>query len=48
MLTKTPAAILGLEEKGAIEKGYIADAVIFDEKLNICNVIIRGQIVNGG
>lgn len=46
MLTKSPAVILGLKEKGAIEKGYIADVVIFDEKLDICNVIVRGQIVS--
>ncbi len=45
MLTQTPAKILGIKNKGKIEKDYIADIVIFDENYKIHNVILNGNIV---
>ncbi|MDO4744894.1 MAG: amidohydrolase family protein, partial [Clostridia bacterium] len=45
MLTQTPAKILGIKNKGKIEKSYIADIVIFDEFYKINNVILNGKIV---
>lgn len=45
MLTKTPASILGIKNKGEIKKSYIADIVIFDENYKINNVILNGNIV---
>ena len=40
MITQIPARIMGLTSKGKIEKGYDADIVIFDEDINVKNVII--------
>ncbi len=45
MLTQTPARILGIQDKGRIEKSYIADIVIFDENYKIHNVILNGNVV---
>ena len=45
MLTQTPAKILGIKDKGKIEKSYIADIVIFDENYKIHNVILNGNVV---
>lgn len=45
MLTKTPAAILGLKNKGSLEKGYVADMVMFDSTFKIKNVILHGKII---
>ena len=45
MITETPAKILGIENKGKIEKSYIADIVIFDENYKVNNVILNGNIV---
>ena len=43
MLTKNPAKIMGLTNKGDIIKGYDSDFVIFDDDINIKNVIVRGK-----
>ena len=40
MITEVPARIMGLKNKGRIEKGYDADIVIFDEDIDIKKVII--------
>jgi len=45
MLTQTPAKILGIKNKGRIEKSYIADIVIFDENYEVHNVILNGNII---
>lgn len=42
MMTKTPAKIMGLADRGAIKEGYIADLVFFDEDINIKKVILQG------
>lgn len=45
MMTKTPAKIMGLENKGSILPGYDADIVFFDDKINITKVIKDGIII---
>ncbi|MBO5069068.1 MAG: N-acetylglucosamine-6-phosphate deacetylase [Roseburia sp.] len=45
MLTETPAKILGLKDKGRIKEGYIADIVLFNEKFEVCDVILNGEMV---
>jgi len=40
MITEIPARIMGLTAKGKLEKGYDADIVIFDDDINVKNVII--------
>ncbi len=42
MITKTPADIMKLDRKGDIKKGYAPDFVIFDEDIQIKNVIKNG------
>ncbi len=43
MITKTPARILGLSNKGAIEAGRDADFVVFDEDIRIRDVFAKGN-----
>ncbi|MBR2021364.1 MAG: amidohydrolase family protein, partial [Clostridia bacterium] len=35
MMTKVPAEVMGLKNKGLIKAGYDADIVVFDEDINI-------------
>ncbi len=44
MMTKIPAEILKLN-KGQIKKGFDADIVVFDNNINIKNVILSGSLV---
>lgn len=41
--TKNPARALGLNNRGAIKPGCVADAVILDEDLQIQEVVLRGK-----
>lgn len=43
MITQNPAKLLGLKNKGDIEDNLDADIVIFDEEINIKNVIAAGK-----
>ena len=45
MISETPASILGLENKGKLKNNYVADIVVFDNELEIVNVILAGEIV---
>ena len=45
MLTESPATMMGMTDRGRIERGLLADLVVFDKKLEICTVIKNGQIV---
>ena len=40
MMTKTPAAVMGLETKGKIDAGYDAQFTVFNENLDIVNIEI--------
>lgn len=43
MITETPAAVMGLKDRGKLQEGYIADLVLFDENINIQKVYIEGK-----
>ena len=45
MITEVPAEICNLKTKGKIKENYDADIVIFDENINIKNVIAGGKII---
>jgi len=46
MITNTPAAIIGIEDKkGSLSAGKDADIVIFDDDINIQTTVIRGKVV---
>ena len=45
MMTKVPATILGLSNKGTIAKGNVADIVVFDDHFNVSNVFVEGKKV---
>lgn len=45
MITKTPAKILGIENKGVLKEGNIADIVVFNPDLKIVNIILNGKVV---
>jgi len=46
MITNTPAAIIGVEDKkGSLSAGKDADIVIFDDDINIQTTVIRGKVV---
>lgn len=44
MASETPASMLGIK-KGRIEKGYDADLLIVDDKINLKKVIIGGEVI---
>ncbi len=48
MITETPARIMGLSTKGKLQSGYDADVVIFDEDIQIKNVIVGGNVMMPG
>ena len=43
MICRTPARVMGLTDRGALEIGYRADLVLFDENIEIKKVIIEGK-----
>ncbi|MGB6130011.1 MAG: N-acetylglucosamine-6-phosphate deacetylase [Psychrilyobacter sp.] len=44
MASLYPAKAIGIDDRyGKIKKGYIADLVILDEKINLKNVIVKGR-----
>jgi len=45
MMTSSPAKMMGLKTKGRLEKGMDADIVIFDDNINIKEVIVNGETV---
>jgi N-acetylglucosamine-6-phosphate deacetylase len=45
MLTSTPAAILGLNDRGALRPRLRADIVLFDKQMNVKTVIVGGKII---
>jgi N-acetylglucosamine-6-phosphate deacetylase len=45
MITEVPAEICGFATKGKIKENYDADIVIFDDNINVKNVIVGGKII---
>jgi len=46
MITATPAAIIGIQDKkGSLVAGKDADVIIFDDKIKIQKTIIKGKLV---
>ena len=43
MMTKTPARVMGLSDRGSLEVGYYADLVFFDDDINVERVFIEGK-----
>ena len=43
MATATPASLMHVN-KGHIAEGYDADLIILDDKLNLCSVVVNGEI----
>jgi N-acetylglucosamine-6-phosphate deacetylase len=46
MMTRIPAGILGLNNKGSLLPGKDADIVVFDDKINIEKIFVRGKPVD--
>ncbi len=48
-MTKNPAELLGLKDRGVLRPGFRADIVLLDSKtLEVKSVIMKGEIVYGG
>ena len=45
MMSETPARVMGLKRKGRLASDYDADILIFDENINIKNVMVNGKEV---
>lgn len=45
MITVNPAKVMSLKSKGKLEEGFDADIVIFDDDINIKNVIVGGCLI---
>lgn len=43
MITKIPAQLMGIADRGNLKEGYKADLVFFDDDINIKKVIIEGK-----
>ena len=43
MITKTPARVMGLSDRGTLANGYYADLVFFDDDINVERVFIEGK-----
>ena len=43
MMCAMPAKTMGLEGRGKLETGFVADLVFFDEDINVKNVILQGE-----
>ena len=46
LMTENPARIMGLKSKGTLETGKDADIIIFDDDINIKNVILSGEEIS--
>jgi N-acetylglucosamine-6-phosphate deacetylase len=46
MMTRTPARIMKLDDKiGSIKKGKDADLIIFDDQINVSQVMLKGELL---
>jgi N-acetylglucosamine-6-phosphate deacetylase len=47
MATETPAAVLGLDDRGTLEAGRYADLVLLSDRLGVEATIVRGGVAYG-
>ena len=45
MITQPPAEIIGLAQKGMLERGVDADIVFFDDDINIYKLFVQGNVI---
>ncbi len=46
MASSTPARVIGIDnQKGYIKEGYDADILLFDDNINIKNVMVMGKFI---
>ncbi len=45
MMSKVPATILNLSDRGVIEQGKLADIVVFNDNFSVSNVFVEGKKV---
>jgi len=45
MASTTPARIMGLADRGAIQPGLRADLVLFDDNVNVSLVMREGTVI---
>ena len=43
MMCKTPAKVMGLQNRGEIKEGFTADLVFFNEEIQVQKVLLRGK-----
>lgn len=43
MICKTPAKVMGLQNRGEIKAGFIADLVFFNEEIQVQKVLLQGK-----
>ena len=43
MMCKTPAKVMGLQNRGEIKEGFIADLVFFNEEIQVQKVLLQGK-----
>lgn len=47
MASLTPASVVGAREKGCLAPGFDADIVLFDEKIDVSLVMVKGKVIHG-
>lgn len=46
MATSTPARIIGVHNKGTLERGMDADVIMFDQNINVSFTMVKGRVVH--
>ena len=46
MASLTPASVIGAWKKGCLAPGFDADIILFDEKINVSMVMVKGKVVH--
>ncbi|MBQ2726602.1 MAG: N-acetylglucosamine-6-phosphate deacetylase [Clostridia bacterium] len=47
MLTTTPARIMGLTDRGAVQPGLRADFTVFDREISVIKTIVADRVIHG-
>ena len=46
MASLTPASVVGAREKGCLAPGFDADIILFDDKINVSMVMVKGKVIH--